>query len=624
MILGESRWLLALLLVLALGVAMLAGSTIRRRALTKAFGPAVLARIVPATVRVRRAVRDVAVLAGLALTAVALAEPLYGERVFTMEREGIDMVLVLDLSRSMACTDVDPTRLQRMQREVYDLLDVVEEDNVGIVAFAGGAFPRLPLTEDHDAVRQVVGELDTNTFQTQGSAMGAAIRESLKLLERRKGEADRAILVMSDGEVHDPADALAAASEAKAADVRIFAIGIGEAASPVPGPTGAFIRDRATGAAVQSVPSEDLLKDLARATGGAYVHSVAAADDVRTLYRDEIRKRLATAGRGTMQKKTRDSGFEVPLMGALACLLTGLWLGDGRRPWGAAARAASVLLALALAGDALAASVPEADEAYRAGRYGEAVEQYTELVRLRPSDPELWGRLAAARYRSADAEGAARAWETEGRLKGGDADASYNAGNAQVAARRLDEAVRLYEQALAADPEHPGAKQNLALVKQEIEARQQNQPKPKDEQNPGDSDPNAKKDGAQEGDPKEGEGEKKDGEQDPKQQKPNSEGTPSEKDPGGQAEKQAEQGKEGENSERGKETDKERDGAEPGGDVNTGDLQATGDPTSATAAEGEGTGAPIGVVAAENVLDGVEEGRPRLVVPGDGTVGKPW
>ena len=189
MSLGEARWLLALLLVAALGVAMAVGATIRRRALTKAFGPTVLARVVPASVRVRRAVRDVAILAGLALTVVALAEPLYGERVFTMEREGIDMVLVLDLSRSMACTDVDPTRLQRMQREVYDLLDVVEQDDVGIVAFAGGAFPRLPLTEDHDAVRQVVGELDTNTFQTQGSALGAAIRDVQAPEERERLDA---------------------------------------------------------------------------------------------------------------------------------------------------------------------------------------------------------------------------------------------------------------------------------------------------------------------------------------------------------------------------------------------------------------------------------------------------
>lgn len=623
MILAESRWLLALLLVAALGLAMIAGSAVRRRALVRAFGPAVLARVMPATVRVRRAVRDVAVVLGLALTVAALAEPLYGERVFTMEREGIDMVLVLDLSRSMACTDVDPTRLARMQREVYDLLDVVEEDNLGIVAYAGGAFPRLPLTEDHDAVRQVVSELDTNTFQTQGSALGEAIRDSLKLLERRKGEADKAILVISDGEVHDPADALAAAREAQAADVRIFAIGVGEAAAPVPGPTGAYLRDRATGAPVQSVPSEEMLKDLARATGGAYVHSVAAADDVHTLYRDEIRSRLATAGRGTMQKKTRDSGFEVPLMGALACLLTGLWLGDGRRPWGAAARAATALLGLALAGNALAASVPEADEAYRAGRYSEAVDQYTELVRLRPSDADLWARLAAARYRAEDAEGAARAWETEGRLKGGDADASYNAGNAQVQARRLDEAIRLYEQALAADPDHPGARQNLALVKQELEATKQNQPKPKEEQKPGDPDQSEKKDGGQSGDPGE-EGSKKDGEQDPKEQKPDSEGQPSEKDPGGKAEKQSQVGKEGENSERGKQTDEERDGSEPGSDVKPGDLQPSGDPTAVAAGDSSGNGSPIGVVAAEKVLDGVEEGRPRIVVPGDGTVGKPW
>lgn len=618
MTLGDPRFLWLWLAIALIGAAMVASATRMTRRWTAAFGAEMLRRVRPASVRWRRALRDLSALAGLALAALALAEPRHGERVYTVEQSGVDLVLVMDLSRSMACGDVDPTRMARAQREVYDLIDALEEDRVGVVGFAGGAFPRLPLTQDHAAVRQVVGELGVDTFRTQGSALGAAIRESLALLSRRTGEADPAILILSDGEVHDPADALAAAEEAKAAGVRLFGLGIGEEAAPVPGPTGQPLRERTTGAPIVSKPDDKLLIDLAKVTGGAFVHSVASAEDVQRLYREEIRGRLDAAGRGTLQKKTHESGFQMPLAFGVALLLFSAWIGEGHRRWGAAA----LLLGAGLAfpPPAEAASVAEADAAYRAGRYVEAAEQLAELVEQAPTDAELWDRLGAARFRAGDAEGAARAWERQDALLGGDADAAFNAGNAHFSARRYDEALARYEQALARDPNHPGARQNLEVVRQELARQPKPPPPPKEGESS--EDPQGKPGQGPQQDPG-GEGGKPK-EPDPNAPKDGTSGEASESSERGKS--QQAEGLEGENGKKGQETASERDGAEASEGVAPGELDpngAEGATASATGSEG-GDGAEMSAIQADKILDGVEEGRPRLIVPGDGSSEKPW
>lgn len=630
MILADPRWLYALGLVAALAIAIVITGRRHRNALAAVFTGAMLGRVLPTSVRVRRTLRDAALLVGLALAVVALAEPQYGEKVYTVQRNGVDIVLVLDLSRSMDCRDVDPSRLERVRREIADFLDVTEDDRIGIVGFAGGAFPLLPLTEDHEAVLETVADVDTNTFETQGSSLGAAIREADKLLARRKSDGDQAIVVFSDGEIHDPADALAAANEAKGADVRIFAVGVGDAPAPIPGPNGQYLRDRGTNAPVQSVPSGDLLTDLARRTGGAYVHSVAAASDVQSLYRDEIRARLGAAGRGTMQKKTHESGFQVPLGAALAALMFSAWLGDGRRAWGAAARIAMFGVIAMVSADALAADAADADAAYRSQRYGDAVQILDELVQDHPANPDLWDRLAAARYKSGDAEGAARAYEEVSRLKGGDADADFNAGNAHYAAHRLEDAEASYQEALKLDPDHPGAKTNAPLVAQELEARRKNQPQPPPKQDQS-KDGGDKQDGdkQQDGDKsKDGEGKQTDSKKD---QKPgdSSDQTPQE-DPNAQkTTAQQQDGKQGEDSKNGQETKDDKEGGGPSDSVAPKDLQS-GDPAKDPAADGGGgasTGdpdAPMSPAQATKMLDGVDEGHPRVVVPGDATAGKPW
>ncbi len=470
-------WWLALWLAVAGLAAVVAGAGwLYRRRLGAVFGAAVLDRVLPRATRVRRAVAGTAALVGLALVVVALAEPRFDKQIQTVRATGVDLVLVLDLSRSMDARDVEPSRLERARREIADLFRVIQGDRVGLVVYAGGAWPRLPLTEDLQAVELVLSELDTSVFEAQGSALGDAIREGVALLARSDSPAGKALLVLSDGEIHEGDDALAAADEAAQAGVAIYAMGIGEEPAPIPVQGGWLAYN---GEQVLTTPDDTVLREVARRTGGAYVKSVPSPADIVGLYEGEMRQKLKAVARDAQQREVWRSAFQWPLGAGLVLLLGGAWLGDGRRPFGAAAGWLLAVVVAAAPGSAAAGDLARADELYRAGRYAEAAEELTELSLERPSDARILERLGAARYRAGDFEGAARAWDTAARLAGGtDADDWYNAGNAHWRAGRLEAAAERYQEALARDPDHALARHNADLLAKELEARRNPPPPP--------------------------------------------------------------------------------------------------------------------------------------------------
>jgi hypothetical protein len=268
--------------------------------------------------------------------------------------------------------------------------------------------------------------------------------------------------------------------------------------------------------------------------------------------------------------------------------------------------------------------VAEGDALYREGDFGGAVEVFEEWSMLRPSDPAVWDRLAAARYRAGDAEGAARAYDMVDRLRGGDAEAAYNAGNAHYKAHRLDSALERYERALKLDPTNTKAQANQEVVARELEARRQNQkaaPEPEEGGSSGAADPGQAPPGSehQPGEPGEppqdaDQGPPQDGSDQPSQNP--SEQPASDAQPG--------ESKEGHAEGPGQVTDAPPDGSDDGGaPVAIRDVQGTGAPPAAEAASPNPDG-PMTEAQAKKLLEGVEEGRPRVMVPGEAWSGKPW
>jgi len=291
-------------------------------------------RLVSRVTPLRRALRLALLgLCGLFLT-LALMRPQWGAQFVSTPRVGAQIMVCLDVSRSMLAEDVAPNRLERAKAELRDLLSYLDGDQVGLIAFAGRAGVLSPLTPDFGFLRLVLDKAGPHSVTRGGTRLEEPIRKALAgFRDRRAGEVSRSILLITDGEDHDSFP-LEAAKTAAERGVRILAIGFGDEAGSellVTDPrTGArtLVRD-ADGNPVRSRPDGDLLREMALVTGGAYVPAGTGAIDLESIYEHHIasltRGRLAGGG-----YRIRNDIFQWVLLCALLCLLAAAILGGPR------------------------------------------------------------------------------------------------------------------------------------------------------------------------------------------------------------------------------------------------------------------------------------------------------
>ncbi len=218
-------WLLA---VAAAAALIAVDARWRRGALGRLADSALLARIAPSVLGARTMLRAALVLVAMTLLAVALADPRGGESREEVEQRGVDLVVVVDVSRSMLAEDVSPNRLGRARQFAADLVEELGSDRVGLVEFAGVPAVRCPLTFNHRTFLSQLALLSPKSTVRGGSMLGDAIRVAAESLE---GDgAGRAIVVLSDGEDMESEPVEAAATAYRERGVRTVAIGIGDAA----------------------------------------------------------------------------------------------------------------------------------------------------------------------------------------------------------------------------------------------------------------------------------------------------------------------------------------------------------------------------------------------------------
>ena len=267
---GDGLALWSLLLVPLL-VALYWYASRRGQALLDRFGEHDLVRkLRPAVSVTAQRWKASLVVASVALLAFALARPQFGTRVETLRRQGQDVVVALDVSRSMYAEDVAPNRLERARIEVGRIIQRLDGDRIGLVAFAGDAFVQSPLTADYGAAMMFLNAMDPESMSTQGTDLARAIEVSIEALEETPPE-NRIVVVVTDGEDHEGglAQALVAANEA---EVTIHTVGVGSAEGvPLPdvGGGGRFRRDDA-GNVITTRLNETALQDIALQTGGEY------------------------------------------------------------------------------------------------------------------------------------------------------------------------------------------------------------------------------------------------------------------------------------------------------------------------------------------------------------------
>jgi Ca-activated chloride channel family protein len=320
------------LLVAGLAVPLSAWAWSRRASdLRKLVSAAMLEQLVSPGTASARTLQAVLVPVVLAAFAFALAGPRMGFDWQQQKMEGVSIVAVLDVSRSMDAADSSPSRIVVAKRELVDFSGTLRGDAVGLVLFAQGAWTRIPLTTDYATWRWALDDTSTGTIRAQGTSLSGALDAAVKLLDRADGSG-KAVLLVSDGEDHDAdADLSAALSRTREAAVHVYVLGVGTPeGAPVPMEGGGFKKDE-DGSVVVSKLDEARLKGIAEATGGAYVRAVPGDDDVRGLYEQEIRGKLTASERGVRRDKLWHERFQWPLAVALGAMVFGAALGVRRR-----------------------------------------------------------------------------------------------------------------------------------------------------------------------------------------------------------------------------------------------------------------------------------------------------
>jgi len=307
----------------------------RTRALAAFVHSRLIARLVPGYQPWRHQVKRWTVFAGIVVLMVALARPLWGHLEEESRGSGLDIVVCFDVSRSMMAPDLKPSRLQRAKLAAFDLARLAKGDRVGLVAFAGTAFLQCPLALDPEAFRQSVNALDTDIIPEAGTAMAQAIREARQAFTRESG-ASRVIVVITDGEDHEPG-AMEAARECAQDGIRVYTVGAGlgdgevlRTADPYGNPV--FIRDE-QGNPVRSRLNETLLRGVAETAQGFYV-PLQDPQAMRTLYERGIStlRRGEFSGGRVRQPRER---FQWVMALAAVLLLLDVVFPEERLPWAA-------------------------------------------------------------------------------------------------------------------------------------------------------------------------------------------------------------------------------------------------------------------------------------------------
>ena len=264
----------------------------KQRQLLEFGDPELMAQLMPDASKSRPIVKFALLIVALTLLIVAAARPQYGQQEKTVKRQGIEVMVALDISNSMLAEDVAPNRLDRAKQMLSKMIDNMVDDKVGLVVFAGEAFTQLPITCDYVSAKMFLHTISPKLIPTQGTAIGTALQTAIRSFGSQESDAGRAIILITDGENHED-DAIAAAKQAQELGIQVFVIGIGKPeGSPIPVPgTNDYIKDR-SGQVVVSRLNEEMCQEIAQAGKGAYVRCDNTNTAMRALQQEL--ERIAT------------------------------------------------------------------------------------------------------------------------------------------------------------------------------------------------------------------------------------------------------------------------------------------------------------------------------------------
>lgn len=446
---------------------------------------------------------------------IGAANPQIGTKLEEVKREGVNIMIALDVSNSMRAEDLKPNRLDRAKQAITRMLDKLSNDRVGIIVFAGEAYLQLPLTNDYGAVKMFLSAIDPGVIPTQGTAVGAAVKLAMKSFNAEE-KRYKTLIIITDGENHED-DAMKAVKDAREDGIIVHTIGMGSPeGTPIPtyamGFQTGFRKDR-TGNVILTKLNEQMLQELAAKGGGVYVRATNSEAGLNIVI-DEIGK-MEKKEFGTKVFTNFEDRFQYALGAALLLLICEFFLSDRRTEWWRKlnlfghtnqtvkniqnSSSSNVIGILFLFSLATVVHTPlwaqfanprstarSGNEAYSNGRFKEAETSYRDALKQDGRLTEGTFNLGDALYKQKKYDESADQFRlladnskapTDVRSK-----SYYNLGNSYLQGKKLEEAVSAYKNSLRMNPSDEDARSNLAYAQQLLLQQQRQQQQNQDKQ----------------------------------------------------------------------------------------------------------------------------------------------
>jgi len=304
----------------------------RRKAMEVFAQSHLISMLTPTVNRRMQKLKAVANILAVCLIVFALIGPRWGFQWQEVKRQGIDIIVAIDTSKSMLAQDIKPNRLERSKLAIKDLVNLLHGDRIGLVAFAGSSFLQCPLTLDYGAFSIALNSVDTDIIPRGGTSISSAIRTAITAFEG-KSRKYKALILITDGEDHE-GDPVKAAEEASEQGIKVFCVGVGTRDGeliPIMDKTGrtTFLKDR-QGQVVKSSLDEDDLRKIALTTGGGYVRASGAEYGLDIIYNEKIAAMEKKELESKLQKRYEER-FQIPAVIALGFFCLQVFLSERKR-----------------------------------------------------------------------------------------------------------------------------------------------------------------------------------------------------------------------------------------------------------------------------------------------------
>ena len=220
----------------------------------------------------------------LGLFILIIARPQFGSKLETVKRQGIEVMICLDVSNSMLSNDINPSRLEKSKQILSKLIDDLHNDKIGLIVFAGDAFIQLPITSDYVSAKMFLPSINPSMVPTQGTAIGAAINLAVSSFSPSKNS-EKTIILITDGENHED-DALGAAKAAAEKGIKVNVLGVGSIeGKPIPTSNNTFQKDK-DGNTIITKLNEEMAQEIATAGNGMYARTDNTNSALKALQKE--------------------------------------------------------------------------------------------------------------------------------------------------------------------------------------------------------------------------------------------------------------------------------------------------------------------------------------------------